>query len=423
MTSYAQNREDVILNRVFRDVKDGFYIDIGAYHPIIASVTNTFYDRGWSGVNVEPGSVFEELERARPRDVNLKAAVVDHDGEISFLESPQDPGTSQVLLEDQTDTVGKVQRIPAITLDSLVAKYAKGRTINFLKIDAEGSEAAIIRSTNWKNVRPQVLVIEATAAWSNRLVNQVWEPTLLANEYIRVFFDGINLYYLRSEDKALRSHFKIPVNVLDNYVVFDPAAAHARVENGQLVESLRQRSEENATLVERLAAANAKSDHLAASLDLSRSEVSRLIFRTAEVQRSANSLAARSGQYDNLITNLRDPSGPRALRLVLPLARIIRRISRVFGATHEVPSDARHASTPVGAVVSPSAPAPAPRPSLLKRIVFGVWRRYFKPHFWPNLERLRAYMTQPVREMVQANDEHVKSLEELLITIASQQRK
>jgi hypothetical protein len=83
MTSYAQNREDVILNRIFKDVKDGFYIDIGAYHPAVASVTKAFYDRGWSGINVEPGSVFDELERARPRDVNLKAAVVDYDADGS----------------------------------------------------------------------------------------------------------------------------------------------------------------------------------------------------------------------------------------------------------------------------------------------------------------------------------------------------
>ena len=39
MISYAQNFEDVVLNRVFHDVKDGRYIDVGAYDPVIDSVT------------------------------------------------------------------------------------------------------------------------------------------------------------------------------------------------------------------------------------------------------------------------------------------------------------------------------------------------------------------------------------------------
>ncbi len=57
--SYASNFEDVLLNRIFKDVADGFYIDIGADHPVYSSTTKSFYDRGWSGVNVEPGPRFE----------------------------------------------------------------------------------------------------------------------------------------------------------------------------------------------------------------------------------------------------------------------------------------------------------------------------------------------------------------------------
>ena len=45
--SYAQNFEDVILNRIFKDKESGFYIDVGAHHPIYDSVTKAFYERGW----------------------------------------------------------------------------------------------------------------------------------------------------------------------------------------------------------------------------------------------------------------------------------------------------------------------------------------------------------------------------------------
>ncbi len=54
MVSYAQNGEDVVLARVFGDRRAGFYVDVGAGHPVVDSVTKHFYDLGWRGINVEP---------------------------------------------------------------------------------------------------------------------------------------------------------------------------------------------------------------------------------------------------------------------------------------------------------------------------------------------------------------------------------
>jgi hypothetical protein len=56
--NYAQNYEYVILWRAFRDLQRGFYVDVGAADPETLSVTQAFYERGWSGINMEP---LEEL--------------------------------------------------------------------------------------------------------------------------------------------------------------------------------------------------------------------------------------------------------------------------------------------------------------------------------------------------------------------------
>ena len=98
--SYAQNFEDVLLHRVFGGQDTGFYVDAGAYHPVVGSVTKAFYDRGWSGINVEPGSVFAELAAGRPRDVNLQMAVGDRAGEAVFIENEADRGTSHVAKDE-----------------------------------------------------------------------------------------------------------------------------------------------------------------------------------------------------------------------------------------------------------------------------------------------------------------------------------
>src|SRR4051812_47472096 len=79
--SYAQNYEDVMLWRALRDVEQGFYVDVGAADPDIESVTRAFYERGWSGINVEPfDELFAKLVQARPRDANLKVAVGPEEG-------------------------------------------------------------------------------------------------------------------------------------------------------------------------------------------------------------------------------------------------------------------------------------------------------------------------------------------------------
>ena len=52
--SYAQNFEDVILWRAFKNLQNGFYVDVGANDPINDSVTQAFYEKGWRGINIEP---------------------------------------------------------------------------------------------------------------------------------------------------------------------------------------------------------------------------------------------------------------------------------------------------------------------------------------------------------------------------------
>lgn len=52
--TYAQNFEDVLLWRALRHVPEGRYVDVGAGHPELHSVTKLFYDAGWSGINIEP---------------------------------------------------------------------------------------------------------------------------------------------------------------------------------------------------------------------------------------------------------------------------------------------------------------------------------------------------------------------------------
>ena len=233
--SYAQNGEDILLNRVFRGVQNGFYVDVGAYDPVEGSITKAFYDRGWSGINIEPSAIFEKLAASRPRDINLRLVALDHPGEVVFVQNPTDAGMSHVVRGNRDQDEGTLYSVPCQALPAILATHAAGRHIDFLKIDAEGAEPAIVGGTDWRVVRPTVLVIEATRPWTNELANDAWEGALLSQGYRRVFFDGINCFYLPVERTDLLGHFALPVNVLDRYTRFDPVLERLRQENAELV--------------------------------------------------------------------------------------------------------------------------------------------------------------------------------------------
>jgi FkbM family methyltransferase len=222
MISYAQNREDVLLNRVFPG-PDGFYVDVGAAHPVSHSVTKWFSDNGWRGVNVEPLEVFSKaLIEDRPRDVTLNVAVGERAGEMALYEVPScvgwattDPATAGAIRATGREVQPRPVRV--MTLAEVCEAHAS-RAIDFLKIDVEGGERAVIAGADFTRWRPRVLVIEATEVGKAIPNHESWEPLVLAADYRYATFDGLNRYYVRSEDADLVPLLQTPANVFDDYV-------------------------------------------------------------------------------------------------------------------------------------------------------------------------------------------------------------
>ena len=76
--SYSQFGEDIAAHTLLKQyqIEHGFYLDVGAYHPVYLSNTYLFYQRGWSGITIEPtpGSA-AEFRAIRPRDIHLDCVV------------------------------------------------------------------------------------------------------------------------------------------------------------------------------------------------------------------------------------------------------------------------------------------------------------------------------------------------------------
>ncbi len=217
--SYAQNHEDILLARVFPG-REGMYLDVGANHPVFHSVTKLFSTRGWTGINVEPSPpVFDRLALDRPNDINLNVGVGDEVATLTFFESPSYHGwsTFRPELAEHYREIGVVmteRAVPVTTLAQICAEHVGDRTIDFLKVDAEGFEHQVLLGADFLRWRPRVLVVEN--AWS-----EAWEPLVARANYLPAAFDGINRFYVRSEDEALLPSFRSPVNILDNFVPYE----------------------------------------------------------------------------------------------------------------------------------------------------------------------------------------------------------
>ncbi len=222
--SYAQNFEDVMLNRVFGNLGGGFYIDVGAWHPDVDSVTKHFYEMGWSGVNIEPSnSYFKLLKKRRKRDVNLQLAIGRSTGTSDFFEV-QGSGLSSLGENSATRAKrygfsSRRYQVQVVTLQTVCEEYCAGRPISFLKIDVEGSEKDVIESLDWRKHRPLVVVVEAVHPDTREPMWDSWESTLFGADYVFVWFDGINRYYLRKENEDLSKHFQVPPGLVDGFVI------------------------------------------------------------------------------------------------------------------------------------------------------------------------------------------------------------
>lgn len=226
MISYAQNLEDVVLNRIFCDKSTGFYIDVGAHDPTALSVTRHFYDRGWCGINIEPiPESHANFQRERQRDVNLNCAAGKNPGKLTIYEIEAYPALSTFnkdIAESGAriaDSALRERIVEVMTLADICFKHCRDHEIDFIKIDVEGHEKAVIQGADWERFRPLMLVVEAckplkplVPAWEE------WEPMVLGTGYLFVYYDGLNRFYLRQEDESLKSAFEMPITpVLDHY--------------------------------------------------------------------------------------------------------------------------------------------------------------------------------------------------------------
>lgn len=219
ITSYAQNFEDVMLWRALWDVENGFYIDVGAWDPVIDSVSKAFYEHGWRGFHVEPLPEYaEKIRQDRPGEQVYQVLLGAEIGEMLFYCIP-DTGisTASKVIAEEYQQVGltiEEREYPVMTLAQLFNE-SNGKDIHWLKIDVEGMENEVLMGWGKHPARPRIVLLEATKPGTTEPTWTIWEHHLLERGYYFAYFDGLNRFYVHQSSRDLIKTFDIPPNVFD----------------------------------------------------------------------------------------------------------------------------------------------------------------------------------------------------------------
>lgn len=335
MRSYAQNREDVLLDRMFPRGVTGFYIDVGANDPVSNSVTKHFYDLGWSGINVEPAQgPFDRLVEERPRDLNLNIGLSDRPGKLTFYELPAESSGGSTFSAAQAERhrnsgiPSHSRTVEVATLAQVCEDHVTGN-IDFLSVDVEEHEREVLEGGDWTRWRPRVVLVEATQPTTTIPTHDQWEHVLVDADYLFGAFDGLNRYYVRSEDRNLLPALETPVNVIDDFIPHEYLETLANL-RGALESTQRS-----------LAATRAVKDMLWAEYSALPQELSRL---RAEHERLDRALLRMRSEYEAFGVRLAEEGDPYAelLREVGPIGlALARRLTRVSSRLPAVASTSK----------------------------------------------------------------------------------
>jgi len=210
---YSQNGEDAILNKIFKNQKNGFFIEVGCIDGKRFSNTLMLEEKGWKGMCIEAHSDYIDiLKKNRPNSIICHCAASEkNENNISFYAN--DRGSLSSLDKSQGEiwkkqykkyfTGFKKQTIKKRRLDYLFKKY-NIKKIDVLSIDVEGHEIEVLKGINFNEIKPRVLIIESESKTHEDQIDKILLPL---GYYKSIRLNG-NIFYLLNKTDHRKIHNK-----------------------------------------------------------------------------------------------------------------------------------------------------------------------------------------------------------------------
>ena len=163
--SYSMDNEDTAVLNYFKNKRNGFYVDVGCYHPIHRNNTYLLHKKNWNGINIDTSEFSIDLFNfIRPKDLNYNCAISNKNEIIKLfyqkkLSQLSTTEIDQAKIVFQGDI--KETEIQAFTLDEILNrdKY-KNFKIDFLDIDVEGADLKVLEGLSFEIYKPELVCVE-----------------------------------------------------------------------------------------------------------------------------------------------------------------------------------------------------------------------------------------------------------------------
>ncbi len=164
--SFSISNVDLIIDKIFSNLKKGIYIDIGCNHPIKYNNTYLLNKKGWTGINVDlDDDTIKEFKKYRPYDYNISTVVSDQSNivkEVYFYHKRSAINTISKELADFRKTKPEnIVKKKTKTIEQIIEESPfKEKKINLLTIDIENHEYEALKNFDFKKYNIEVIVTE-----------------------------------------------------------------------------------------------------------------------------------------------------------------------------------------------------------------------------------------------------------------------
>ena len=169
---FSQHGEDIaifnLLPRLDNKMTHGFFVDVGAFHPTYYSNTKMLNILGWKGINVDANEASIRLfHQFRPNDINVFCGVGPEDGEMTYYKFKGGPVNT--FCKESADAWKEANRLPYLgestvqvrTINSILKENVPaGTDIDYMNIDIEGLDRAVLATLDFYKYRPSILTVE-----------------------------------------------------------------------------------------------------------------------------------------------------------------------------------------------------------------------------------------------------------------------
>ena len=199
---YAEFAEDVMVNRILKKIKKGFYVDIGAYHPYKGSLTYNLYNIKWNGINLDISkSSIDLFNIARPSDININCAVSEFNGETFYYENSPINQQNSLIPQDENQKKIKIQSYKL----SEILKMQNINSVDYINIDTEGNELEVLMGIDFSKINPTLFTIEDNSFDLNNEIKKKKIIFLKEKNYELINIIGVTMFFVKKDSVSLIS--------------------------------------------------------------------------------------------------------------------------------------------------------------------------------------------------------------------------